>query len=690
MRKLVLVKNWKKWHMNQVMILLFATIILSFLWFLHSFSNDTDITALNNELSQPTVLYDVNGKKASMISGSKHEGVAIRQVPKSMKNAVVAIEDRRFYEHGGIDYKGIFRAFFKNAVAGEVVEGGSTITQQLAKNTLLTSKRTYKRKLEEFFLAKKIEGKYSKDEILQMYFNQIYFGKGAWGLKNASQKYFGKDVKDLTISESAILAGIIKAPSALNPYDHLQEAIDRRNVVLTAMKKQGFITSEQFKKSESEKVVLKDGGGDPFWGRYPYYVDQVFEEAIKEYGLSQKKLLEGGYEIYTEMDPGMQASAEETYKNDSLFPQGNGRLVQSGAVIMDPHTGGVRALVGGRGEHTFRGYNRATQLQAQPGSSFKPVAVYAPALEEGWNITDMLKDEPMKFGTYEPKNYNHQYLGEVPMYDAVKESMNVPAVWLLNEISIKKGLDSIKRFGIPLDKEDRNLSIALGGLHRGVSPMKMAEAFSVFPNKGERIPAHLIRKIVDSDGNKIAGWKEKEVRVTTKSVTDKMNTLLLGVVEEGTGKGAQVPGYEIAGKTGSTQVPIKGINGVKDQWFVGYSPNLVGAVWVGYDKTDSKHYLTTTSSEGAARVFQQVMSEALKNTNPESFNVQHIGALMEQKRQEELLKKQLEQQQAQQNSLQQQFNGAAKKWEEKIKKEKEKLEKKVKGHGKGKGHGHGH
>ncbi len=339
--------------------------------------------------------------------------------------------------------------------------------------------------------------------------------------------------------------------------------------------------------------------------------------------------LTGGYKIYTELDPAMQTAMEKTYQNDALFPKGNDELVQSGGILVDPKTGGVRALVGGRGEHIFRGYNRASQLTAQPGSSFKPIAVYTPALEEGWKITDMLKDEPIKYGNYQPDNYNHRYDGEVPMYDAVKDSKNTSAVWLLNEIGINKGLDAAKRFGITLDKADNNLALALGGLHKGVSPLEMAEAYTVFPNHGLRTSAHAIRKIIDANGNVVAEWKAKTVRVTTKAVTDNMNTMLLGVVELGSGKGAQIPGREVAGKTGTTQVPIKGIDGVKDQWFVGYTPQLVGAIWVGYDKTDAEHYLTTTSGEGAAFVFRDVMKEALKNTPSESFHVPHISSLIE-------------------------------------------------------------
>ncbi|MEH7305824.1 transglycosylase domain-containing protein, partial [Neobacillus drentensis] len=637
-------------------------------------------SGLKNELPQATVFYDVNEVLASKVSANKNEGVSIKQVPESMKNAIIAIEDRRFYQHSGVDLIGTSRALIRDLKAGGMVEGGSTITQQLTKNTLLTSQKTLNRKMEEVFLALQIEREYSKSEILQMYLNQIYFGNGAWGIKTAASKYFAKDVKDLSISESALLAGLIKAPSALNPYEHMEKATDRRNLVLTQMKIQGYISNQQYEKAIHEKVILNDRGGDPFRGKFPYYVDQVLDEAISIYGLSQDELLTGGYQIYTELEPAIQTAMEETYQNDSLFQEGKDRLVQSGGVLIDPKTGGIKAIVGGRGTHTFRGYNRASQLEAQPGSSFKPLAVYSPALEEGWQISDMLKDEPMTFGDYQPSNYDHQYAGQVPMYEAVKESKNVSAVWLLNELGIEKGLDSIKRFGIPLDKQDRNLSLALGGLHKGVSPLNMAEAFSVFPNNGIRIKAHAIRKIVDAEGNVVAVWKSKKERVTTKAVTDKMTTMLLGVVEQGTGKAAQIPGRETAGKTGSTQVPIKGINGLKDQWFVGYTPQLVGAIWVGYDKTDAENYITPTSNKGAAVVFRDVMTKALMNEPAESFNVPHIASLIEKKRQAEAAKNLF--------NFQENFNNEVQKWEEKWNKQKEKWQRKWKNKGKGKEEGH--
>ncbi|MBM7694144.1 penicillin-binding protein 2A [Peribacillus deserti] len=607
---------------------------LSVAGFFHFMDPDADISNLKNKMYQPTLIYDQNDKLASKVTANKIETIPISQVPEHVKNAVVAIEDHRFYEHNGVDYQGIFRAAVSNVKAGRVVQGGSTLTQQLTKNALLNSDRTYKRKFKEYFLAKEVEKKFSKDEILEMYLNQIYFGHGAWGIKRASQIYFGKEVKQLTAAEGALLAGIVKAPSQMDPFVNKDRAIERRNIVLSEMVKYKFISKEVFNEAKDQELALNtDNKEDPLKGKYPHFVDAVFEEAVKKYKLDQDKLLTGGYRIYTTLDQDMQKAAEEVYQNDSLFPEGsNGKLVQSGAVLIDPKTGGINALVGGRGEHTFRGYNRATQLKTQPGSTMKPLAVYTPALENGYNLSDELKDEKMNFGNYEPSNYNDEYKGEVPMYEALMKSLNVPAVWLLNEIGISKGMESVKKFGIPLTEEDRRLGLALGAHTNGVSPVEMAEAYSAFPNNGERIDSHSIIKIVDAEGNEIAKWKEVKTKVTEKAIANKMTSMLMGVVEQGTGQAAAVDGWEIAGKTGSTQVPIDGIDGVKDQWFVGYSPVLAGAVWLGYDKTDENHYLTTTSSEGAAPLFKELMSKALQHKQHESFDVKSIETYMKEER----------------------------------------------------------
>lgn len=621
-----ILRFWKRMHFTQIILLLGLSIVLFAIIYFAVLASQANVESLKAGLNQPTVVYDKDGDVATNISTNRTSGVEATEIPKHVLNAVVAIEDHRFHEHNGFDIKGISRAFFKNLLAGRITGGGSTITQQLAKNALLSPEKTYKRKLEELFLAVELEKNYEKDDILQMYLNQVYFGSGAWGIGNASKKYYNKKIEDVTISEAALLAGLLQSPSARDPYKHLDRAIERRNVVLSRMQENGMITEEEFEVAKVEEVHLEDGGGSFIKRDYPYYVDAVLDEAIREYGLTQEEILTRGYQIHTNMDPDVQTTMEKVYAKDSVFPKGRGgELVQSGAVLMDAKTGGVLGLVGGRGDYVFRGFNRATHLQAQPGSTMKPLAVYTPALEEGYLVTSILKDEQKTYDSYSPTNPDGVYRGEVPMYEAVEDSLNASTVWLLNEIGLEKGIDSLNRFGIPLTDEDKYLGIALGGMHKGISPLKLAEAYSTFANEGKRHTGHLITKIVGPTGNVIAEHKGKSTKVTSKAVAREITSMLLNVVESGTGTAAQIQGIKVAGKTGSTQLPYKDINGSKDQWFVGYTPNVVGAVWLGYDKTDREHYLSSSSSKNVVPIFKAIMEPALSYVDAGEFEVVSVN-----------------------------------------------------------------
>jgi penicillin-binding protein 2A len=604
-------KFWRRKHLTQFLLLSLLTVLLITLLYFVWTASRVNVKSLKEGLNQPTVIYDQDGAVASNVVTNRTKGVMLGELPKHVGDAVVAIEDERFYEHRGFDMKGIARAFFSNLLSGRITGGGSTLTQQLTKNALLSPEKTYKRKIEELFLAVKIEKVYEKDEILQMYLNQVYFGSGSWGVGQAAKKYFNKEIGNISISEAATLAALLQAPSALDPYKHYDRALERRNVVLGKMKEHEMISSDEYMSAIDEKIHLNDGGGSFIERQFPYYVDAVIDEAILQYGLTQEEILTRGYRIYTEMDQNLQTSLQKIYQQDSYFPRGkSGVIVQSGAVLLDPSSGGVLGLIGGRGESVFRGFNRATHLRAQPGSTIKPLAVYTPALEEGYTPTSMLVDEPTSFGNYQPENFSKKYQGEVTMYEAVEKSLNVPTVWLLNQIGLKKGIDAVKRFGIPVGKEDENLAIALGGMHHGISPLQLAEAFSVFPNNGNRLDGHLITKILGPTGDVIVERKAKSVKVTSKAVANEMTSMLLNVVESGTGKGTRISGMQIAGKTGTTQLPYQDINGTKDQWFVGYTPNLVGAIWLGYDNTNREHYLSNSSSENVVPIFHAVMKEA--------------------------------------------------------------------------------
>jgi penicillin-binding protein 2A len=640
----MIVRFWKKKHITQILLLIILIVILTTIVYFGWLATRANVQTLKEGLSQPTVIYDHNGKVATNVATNRTGGAKIEELPKYVPGAVVAIEDERFYEHNGFDLKGITRALFNNLFAGEITGGGSTLTQQLAKNALLSPEQTYKRKAEELFLAVKIEKVYKKDEILQMYLNQVYFGGGAWGISNASKRYFDKDIKDVTISEAALLAGLLQSPSYLDPTKNYDVAMKRRNVVLSKMNELEIITKEQYSAAKEEKIKITSGSGSFVERKYPYYVDAVLNEAISKYGLTQEEILTRGYVIYTELDQNLQTELEKVMNNKSLFPKGKGdTIVQSGSVLMDPASGGVRALVGGRGDHVFRGFNRATQLKAQPGSTIKPLAVYTPALDEGYTFDSELIDEPTSFGEYKPENFSKTYQGKVQLYKALEDSLNIPAVWLLNKIGLEKGLESLKAFGLPIEKEDRNLAIALGGMSKGISPEQLANAFSAFPNGGKREDSHLITKIVGPTGNTIAEREPKTTKVTSKENADEMTSMLLNVVETGTGKKAHIPGVQIAGKTGSTQLPFNDIDGTKDQWMVGYTPNLVAAIWVGYDQTDREHYLPSISSGNVVPIFKEIMKASVPHLPTETFDVLSINDQLAGKTQtREEIKKQAE------------------------------------------------
>ncbi|MBP2239792.1 penicillin-binding protein 2A [Cytobacillus eiseniae] len=627
---------WRKRHLTKILLLILLTLLLFTILFFAFIAATANVETLKDGLKQSTVIYDKNEDVASNLATNRSEGIQIEELPDYVKNAIVAIEDERFYDHNGFDIKGIARAFFKNIFAGRITGGGSTITQQLTKNALLSSEKTYRRKIEELFLAVEIEKNYKKDEILQMYMNQVYFGSGAWGIGQAANKYFNKNAKDLTISESAMLAGLLQSPSARDPFKHYDRALERRNVVLGKMKEHNMISESEYEQAIADKIQLNEGSGSYIERSYPYYVDAVLDEAINQYGLTQEEIFTRGYRIYTELDQNLQESLEKVYEKDSLFPKGkNGMLVQSGAVLLNPQSGGVRALVGGRGDYVFRGFNRATHIKAQPGSTLKPLAVYTPALEEGYDESSILKDEPIVFDNYSPENATKEYSGNVTMYKAIEESLNIPAVWLLDQIGLEKGLDALNRFGIPLEDEDEYLGIALGGMHKGISPMKLAEAYSTFPNGGKKHDAHLITKIVGPTGNIIVERKKKTVKVTSKKVANQMTSMLLNVVESGTGKGTKIDGVNLAGKTGTTQLPYKDINGTKDQWFVGYTPNIVGAVWLGYDLTDREHYLSSSSSKTVVPLFKEIITQSLPYIEQEDFSTKSINEKNERKKTKE-------------------------------------------------------
>lgn len=626
---------WKKYHINKVLILGILLVSLFGSIYLYYSAKTTNVTALKAGLEQTTTIYDRYGEEAGTLYAQKGTFVDLEDVSEHAQGALIATEDQRFYQHIGFDPIGIGRAAVGYVLnGGTIVGGGSTITQQLAKNAYLTADQTLIRKLKELFLAIEIEKTYEKDDILEMYLNNSYFGSGVWGIEDASMKYFGKHASDLSVSEAAALVGALKAPSRYNPIDNYDLALERRNVVLSLMEQKEFITAEEADAAQNSQLALHDAYNSEDGYRYPYFFDAVINEAVNIYGIEEEDLLNNGYTIYTTLDQIHQQQMDAVYQNNSFFPDAeDGTLVQSASVALDPHTGGVTAVVGGRGEYTFRGLNRATQIARQPGSVIKPLGVFTPALEAGYELDDMLPDQAISYGEedWTPQNASKTFSesGEVPLYEAVANSLNAPAVWLLNEIGLKRGVNKVEDFGIEVEEEDENLSsIALGGSKGGVSPVEIASAFSVFPNDGYRREPHFITQIVDATGAVVVDNTEpKQYRVTTPEVAEKMNSLLLGVYQHGTAYNNQPDGFTVAGKTGTTSADVAGS---ADHWSVGYTPDLVLTSWMGFDKTTEDHYLSDYSSQTTGELLEAEMEAILPHTTMTAFNTESAEELLAQ------------------------------------------------------------
>ncbi|KRK36872.1 PBP1A family penicillin-binding protein [Levilactobacillus parabrevis] len=629
------------WHRFQltrwlIVIVMSGFLVLSgYLTFMAKTANVGDLKAA---LENPTQIYDRSNQKAGTLYSQKGTYVPLKSISPSVQSAVISTEDRNFYHEYGFSFKGYARAlllYAKNKILRHnyISGGGSTLTQQLAKNAYLTQEQTFTRKFKELFLSIEIENVYTKKDILSMYLNNAYFGNGVWGVQDAAERYFGTSAEQLSVPESAVLAGMLTSPSAYNPIDHPQASRARRNVVLGLMAETGAITSDQAKQYQATALTTSDSYSYKNTYKYPYFFDAVINEAVSKYGLTESEIMNKGYKIYTTLDQSNQRQMQTLFKNTSYFPANasDGTKVQAASIAIDPDTGGVEAVVGGRGKHVFRGYNRATQMQRQPGSTIKPLAVYTPALENGYYYDSELTNKKKSYGSnkYTPENYGNQYTGKMPMYQALAQSANAPAVWLLNKIGVDKGYESVKKFGLPVTKSDKNLALALGGLKTGVSPQQLAQAYTAFANNGTMTSAHYIRKIVDASGNVVVSTDDsqaKRSKVMSQKTAKQMTSMMMGVFNYGTGTSAKPYGYTIAGKTGSTEADGDA-DATRDKWIVGYTPDVVVTTWEGFDSTSSKHHLENVSGTGEGPLFQAEMQGILPNTKGTSFTTKDASTL---------------------------------------------------------------
>jgi len=572
-------------------------------------------------VASSTIITNADGTEISRLQVQTKgyaEYADLKDMPDLLKQAFLVTEDRRFYNHDGLDFIGIGRAVVQDVLHMNLSQGGSSITQQLARNLYLNGDKTLVRKVNEMSIAMAMEKRFSKDELLELYLNHIYMGRQQYGVKAAAWRYFGiKDLHQLEIWQIATLAGIPKGPSIYNPVDREDLSQERRSVVLGLMHEQGIITKKQMEEARSVDYTPPNLTSASTPGSTaPAYVsalDAVIEEASRLTGKSGAEIQSAGWTIRTGLDDQAQLAMEQTFRESSRFTDDReDEQVQASMVILDQHNGEVKAMMGGR-DPVKGGINRATTDARQPGSAFKPIIAYGPALESGrFKPESILPDQRMKYGSYQPSNLGGRYRGTVTMSQAIEHSINAPAVWLLHETGLGSAHQFASRLGIELGKEDLNLSIALGGLHKGVSPLKMAQAYSVFANNGNFNTAHLIREIKDSRGRTIYAFKPENKQVISTSTATVMTGMLQDVVSQGTGSRAQLSQHKVAGKTGTTQAALSGVSkeANRDLWFVGYTSKWTAAVWMGFDRTDAEHYMRSGSGV-AADLFASVMKRAL-------------------------------------------------------------------------------
>jgi penicillin-binding protein 1A len=568
------------------------------------------------QLRQSSIVYEEStGEVVDRIHAEVNRTlVHLDDVPKHVQNAFISIEDERFRQHFGIDLRRIFGVIIQNLRERRIAAGASTITQQLVRNVVLTQEQKFKRKIQEQYLAVKLERVFTKDQILEAYLNTIYFGHSAYGIHTASMTYFGKDPSELTLAEGAMVAGVTNNPSLYSPYLHADNAKRRQELVLKNMLNQGYIDQEEYDSAVAQELVYERGEiEEEEMAISSYFVDQVKvdvrEDLMEEFNYTKDEannlLFNGGLKIYSTIDVKMQGIVESAFRDSDNFgetaedekgvPQPQGAMV-----IVDYKTGQIKAMVGGRGQEGQLLLNRATQSYRQPGSSIKPISVYTAAIDNGYTAASVVDDIPVAFiagdgKLWIPHNWytdsetrRPTYWGLSTVREGVQWSMNVLTVRILNDLGIDTAFDYAKRLGLSSLVEsgpvlDKNLaSMALGGLTKGVSPIDMATAYGTLANKGVRIQPISYTKVTDANGNVLLENKPMSTKVVDEDVAYIMTDMMRSVVRAGTGTSANF-NMPIAGKTGTTTDSV-------DAWFIGYTPYYVASVWIGHDEPKSMSF----------------------------------------------------------------------------------------------------
>ena len=562
-----------------LVIIFLIALFAAFIYAYNEIKLDAD-KLINYNPPTSSVILDAKGNRLSYVFSGKHRLYAnYDEIPGYLIEALIAIEDTRYFEHSGVNPDAIIRAALKNFRAGHKVEGGSTLTQQLVKNTILSNEKSYSRKIKEAILSMKIENELTKEQILERYLNEMFFGHGYYGVKTAAKGYFRKDLDQLTLKESAILAGLMKAPSTYAPTRNYEKSLNRADTILARMNKLGWIKHDEYIDSVKETPkVYKDSLTQNI---APYITDEVVRRLKKQF----KDIRTGGYTIYTTIDMKQQKIAREAlrYAHKKIVKKQRESLKKTtlnGAILaVENSTGDIKAMVGGV-DYKKSAFNRATMMTRQPGSAFKPF-IYQIALDMGYNPSTELTDVARTFQYYSngkrkiwrPKNYESNFVGFIKLREALVHSRNLATINLVTEIGVQRIREKLEPLKIPHIPED--MSIALGNL--GLSPIKMAQIYSAFANGGHMIEPRLVSKVLSRNGTVIYESNNQEIKdFTTPQQAYLMTDILKDIVKRGTGRNARVKGVEVGGKTGTTNKNV-------DAWFCGYSPSMEVIVWMGRD-----------------------------------------------------------------------------------------------------------
>ncbi len=558
-------------------------------------------------------VYDDNNELIDNFFLEDRKVIKLEEVPKVVHYAFIAAEDSRFYDHQGLDIQSIFRAMFKNFEAGYIVQGGSTITQQVAKMMYLSPERKYIRKVKEAILSYKIDKYLTKDETLNLYLNQIYLGHGTYGIESASFGYFGKSAKELTLPEAALLAGLPRAPNNYSPFLHFERAKERQAYVLLRMMEDKYITQEEMDKAVAEPLNLKDI--KPKDNVAAYFVEHVRRYVQEKYGADV--LYKEGLSIYTTLNISAQKAARDAIEKGLAELEDRQKyekgLVQGALYAMDVKTGAIRAMVGGR-DFSKSEFNRTTQSRRQAGSAFKPL-IYTAAFDKGMNPSTRFVDSPIivedvsqEDGFWKPKNFDEKFMGPITMRTALVQSRNIVTIKILQEIGVDYAASYAMNMGID-SPIARSLSLALGS--SGVTLQELVNAYGVLANGGKKVTPFFIKKIVDRTGNIFEETNVKSEQVIDPRIAFMTSYIMRDVVESGTGRRVKSIGRQVAGKTGTT-------NDTRDAWFIGFTPSLIAGVWVGFDQ-ETTLGKNEVGGRAAAPVWLYFMEKALQRTPAEAF-----------------------------------------------------------------------